>query len=378
MITEVQGVASRELLLTKRQTPRAETPALPLPALSVSAFGDSMALLAAAFASQEASETAFATTAVAGHKRAREFHLERVKEQQDKQLRASHGPGLFGSLFKLLSDAFRNILKFDVSGLLSDLGHDLDPLVTSKALWSDLQAIGKSIAKIAVAVGAAALAGLSLGAASAPAIILAALILSTSSAIVGESKCLDGLLGKGWSERIAAGLGAASALVTGGASALSITSAATSLGGTVIRDTKVLGEASAWVGLGLSLGSGALQLGASLSAADRIANATSNAPTTGTRLLEEVDVAAAGTSAAGKILEGSAGTQTARVEYDIALSKVHEKAAQIASDEANQQTKWAVDQMKQVTIHLLRSREILADVVAKDAENGRVATRSWS
>ncbi len=378
MINQVQRTFASESLSRNPTSSGATAPALPLPALSASAFGDSMALLAAAFANQEASETAFASTSVAGHKKEREFHLQHVKEQQDKQLKANQGPGLFGALFKLLSDVFKNILKFDVSGLFEDLGRDLEPIVTSKALWNDLQAIGKSIAKIAVAVGAAALSGLTLGAASAPAIIIAALILSTSSAVIGESKCLDGLLGKGWSDRIAAGLGAASAIVTGGASALSIASAATSLGGVVVRDTKVFGEASAWVGLGLSLGAGAIQIGASLGAASRVANAASNNATEGTKTLEQIDVAASGTASGGKILEGMGGSQASRVEFGVALSKSDEKHAQAAHDEMNQQTKWAVEQMQQVMSHLMRSREILAEVVAMDAENGRVAARAWS
>ncbi len=358
MIAQIERSVARGVG-TRAETPHAGAAILlPAPTLSAAAFGDSMALLAMAFASQEASETAFAATSVAGHKKQREFHLEKVKKQRDKQYEIDHGPGLFRALFKLVADVFKNIFEFDVSGLFEDLGNDLEPFLTSKALWNDLQALGKSIAKIAVAVGAAALAGLSLGTASVPAIIVAALILSTSSAVIGESKCLDGLLGEGWSDRIAAGLGAASAIVTGGASALSIASAATSLGGTIVRDTKMLGDASAWVGLGMSLGSGALGLT--------------------TRTLEQIDGAATATAAGGKILEGTGGSQAARLDYSVALSKVDETAAQTASDGENKGSKWAVEQMQQVVTQLVRSREILGELVAADVENGRVATRAWS
>jgi hypothetical protein len=337
-----------------------------------------MAVLAMAFAAQEASETAFASTAVAGHKAEREFHLAKVKEQRDKQYEIDHGPGLFSSLFKLVADAFKNVLAFDASGLLSDLGRDLEPLVTSKALWSDLQAVGRSVAKIAVAVGAAALAGLSLGTASVPAIVVAALVLSTSSAVVGETKCLDGILGEGWSDRIAAALGAASAVVTGGASALAIASAGTSLAGVIVRDTKMFGDASAWVGLGMSLSSGALGLGASVVAADRAVDAAGQGTSQATKTLEHIDAAAAGASCGGKTLEGLGGSQAARLDYKMALSKIDEKAAQTASESTRQQSRWAMENMQQVVTHLLRSREVLCEVVAAEAQNGRVATRAWS
>jgi hypothetical protein len=142
-----------------------------------------------------------------------------IEEQRRNE--ADQGDGFFSCVGRLVGDVAKDVATGRLASAVDDGVRDAKNAVDSPAFWSDLEKGATAVAKVAAVVGSVALTVATAGAGSA-AIVGVALLLSAGGAAVSATRCLDGVLGKGASQYVGAGMelaGAATGCTAGLASA---------------------------------------------------------------------------------------------------------------------------------------------------------------
>ena len=375
MITPISA-ANRASIVANHTADSAGASTLVAAASSETSISDALAALTYLMAKSESTEL---SSAKVDAEHARQQGLEAIEKShrawdKERESRTS-GPGLFSCLVKLVASVFKNVKELDVGALVTDVAKNVGTIVTSRAVWNDFCAIARCVDKIGAAVGSAALAGVTFGAASGAAVLVAVLLLSASSAVIGETKCLDGILGKGWSDRVALALGAASAAVSGGVSALSIASAGLQIGGGVVEQTQVFGDASRWIGLGLSLGGSGLQVTNSVTNISGLDGAT-NTAWVSQKTLRQMEVAANVVQAEGQTLEGASHVALARFDYNAEMAHSDAVAADARRTSAERLTKWILDGVEALAGNYQDARAIVYETAAMHEATGTLAANA--
>jgi hypothetical protein len=166
---------------------------------------------------------------------------EAFKQQLDAIRRAAEAEGegskgFFASLVDLVSDVVTDLAKLDFEGAVTDPFSDLEDMWNSPKFWQDLEAGAAFIAKVALVAGGVAATVATAGSAG---LVVAgiAIALSAGGTAIQETKCLDSVLGEGYSKWIGVGMqltGAAVCVASAGgaaASTLNTVGTATEVGG---------------------------------------------------------------------------------------------------------------------------------------------------
>jgi hypothetical protein len=194
-----------------------------------------------------------------------------------------HGTGFFGSIGKLAKDVGGDVLRGRIDKVAGDAVSDVKAAVDSPRFWHDLEGGAKMVATVAAAVAGVATTVVTAGTA-APLVVGAALALSA--------------------------------------------------GGFAISETKCLGGASAYVGLGMELGGAA------------VAWVGAPAASTGvTQLSAKLGTAANIAAGGATVVEGTAHIENKRFEANVANAQADETAATNQIAKEARLTSWLLDNL---------------------------------
>ncbi len=298
-----------------------------LGAMSGTGMNDAMSLMYELLAKDGQTQFASRRHEIDGHRLEQHKKLEEHRAALERQRKAEGegSTGFFGSLVKIVKDVADDAIHLRVADCVSDFKDDCAAAWQSPRFWQDLESGAGSIAKVFNTAMAVTTALLSLHGDDAVDIV------KNPGSLTARHY---GLAGR---SLLVLGAGIATTATGGGAAPLLIaaSAAAMSAGGEAIAETKCLGDASVYVGLGLDVGGAALTLGfANTSDAQKIVNALRGAA----MMLQ----------GAGLAVEGTAHIRVTSFQADAESAATDAKAATQQMDRLGRLIKFVLTEAKDV------------------------------
>lgn len=257
--------------------------------LTLGGIDDALALLYVAMSKQRENGTAAGKERVQSTEDEKKIELQKEEAARHRQEQAQSGPGFFQSIGKLIGDVAGDLATGRIDHVVDDGTKDISAAVNSPGFWRDLEQGALWVAKVAAVVGSTALTVATCGAAGAT---------------------------------------------------LALAGVALAAGGEVVSRTRMFGDASTAVALGLDIGGAVAGLGGT------IATATGSVATTANAGLVNFGRAAEMTGGAATVVQGGAHVRTTNFEGD--AQQAAADATEAARAEARMETlvQHVIDEMK--------------------------------
>lgn len=296
-------------------------------AMSNTGMNDAMSLMYELLAKDGQTQFASRRHEIDGHRLEQHKKLEEHRAALERQRKAEgeRSTGFFGSLVKIVKDVADDAIHLRVADCVSDFKDDCAAAWQSPRFWQDLESGAGSVAKVFNTAMA----------------VTTALLCFQGDDAVDIVKNPDSLTARhyGLAGRtlLVLGAGAATAVTAGTATPFLIAASASAMSasGEAIAETKCLGDASAYVGLGLDAGGAALTIGfANTSDAQKIINALRGA----SMMLQ----------GAGVAVEGAAHIRVTSFQGDAESAATDAKAASQQMDRLGRLIKFVLTEAKDV------------------------------
>ncbi len=255
--------------------------------LTGSGIDDALGMLYAAMARERQTQASVGKAQVTndGDEEQRALRKQEDAEDAERANDPSHGLGFFASIGHLFGDVTNDLEHLRLADAVNDTTKDVSDALHSPAFWNDLEQGALWVAKVAAVVGSVA-----------------------------------------------------ATVATGGAAAATLAGAAVllSVGGEVVTRTRMFGDASTAVGLGMDL-AGCLGGGAACLLPSAASSATN---------LARVGVAATGFSGAATATAGAAHVENAGFASAAQSAAADATAATQENEQLQETVGWVVDEMK--------------------------------
>jgi hypothetical protein len=257
--------------------------------LTLGGIDDALALLYVAMSKLRENGTAAGKDRVQSTEDAKQEQLKKEEAARHRQEANDSGPGFFQSIGKLVGDVAGDLASGHIDHVVDDGTKDVSTAINSPGFWHDLEQGALWVAKVAAVVGSTALTVATCGAAGAT---------------------------------------------------LALAGVALAAGGEIVSRTRMFGDASTAVALGLDIGGAVAGLGGT------IATATGSVATTADKGLVTFGRAAESAGGAAMIVQGGAHIRTTNFEAD--AQQAAADATEAARAEARMQTlvQRVIDEMK--------------------------------
>jgi hypothetical protein len=199
---------------------------------------------------------------------------------------SGHGRGFFSSIGHLFGDVAKDVARGDLAKAANDVASDVSEALHSPAFWDDLEKGALFVAKVAAVVGATVVTAASLGA---------------------------------------------------GAGTLALAALTLSVGGEVVSDTRCLGSASQYVGLGMELAG---------SAGGLVAGITSTAAGAASRIALHVGTGLSAVGGGAEVVAGGAHVVNAEFAANVESATADAQAAVNRGAELERTIEWVIDDVK--------------------------------
>jgi hypothetical protein len=267
---------------------------------------DALALLYVAMSKLRESSTASGKSRVESTEEAKKVELQKEEAAHQRQEAAQSGPGFFGSIGHLLGDVAGDLATGRVDRVFDDGTKDVSAAVNSPGFWRDLEQGALWVAKVAAVVGSAASTVATCGAAGAT---------------------------------------------------LALAGVALAAGGEVVSRTRMFGDASTAVAMGLDIA------GAVGGLAGTVVTTTSAVATTADAALVKLGTAAEVTAGGATVVEGGAHIRNA--DFEARAQNAAADAMEAARAEARMETlvQQVIDEMKSDDKSRQRGLQMVQDTI---------------